>query len=338
MTRASVPELFAAHPNRQAAVPGYFAIVVSLPHNVRGCWCLLRDLCVLKRVLFRRWKVINLPTFNRIPGAIAVDLDGTLLNSRAQLSERNRMAIKGCVARGIPVVIATSRPIRTLRRLVGDDLTNFCSLVVMNGTAALAAPPLSGAFREVLPKGVARGIVDLLAGMGPEVRVTVEIEGWEFGANWAADAETLWQFNAATPDMVMSVDEALTRNPSRIATSRGGSDVSDLAAEVSRRYGDIVSVVPANGMTFLNILSIRASKSGALQHLLLSREIAMDDVLAFGDDIPDIDLLASCGTAVSMANAVPEVLSLCRYSTTSNDDDGVAVVLERVLAISGQKQ
>ncbi len=58
----------------------------------------------------------------------------------------------------------------------------------------------------------------------------------------------------------------------------------------------------------------------------------MDDVLAFGDDIPDIDLLTSCGTAVAMANAVPEVLSLCRYSTASNDNDGVAVVLERVLS------
>lgn len=281
--------------------------------------------------------MINLPTFDRIPGAIAVDLDGTLLNSRTQLSERNRMAVRGCVARGIPVIIATSRPIRTLRRLVGDDLANICSLVVMNGAVALAAPPLSGAFREVLGSEVARDVVTLLVSIEPEVRVTVEIEGREFGANWAADAETIWRFNAATPDMVMSVDEALARNPAKIAASRGGSDVSDLAAEVSRRYGDIVSVVPANGMTFLNILSVRASKSGALQHLLLSREIAMDDVLAFGDDIPDVDLLASCGTAVAMANAVPEVLSLCRYSTTSNDDDGVAVVLERVLEISGQE-
>ena len=281
---------------------------------------------------------MNIPTFDRIPGAIAVDLDGTLLTNRAQLSERNCMAVRGCVARGIPVVIATSRPIRTLRRLVGNDLTNICSLVVMNGAVALTTPPLSGEFREVLPTGVARGIVDLLVGMGPEVRVTVEIEGWEFGANWAADADTLWRFNAATPDMVMSVDEALSRNPAKIAASRGGSNVSALAAEVSRRYDDIVSVVPANGMTFLNILSIRASMSGALRHLLLSREIAMADVLAFGDDIPDVDLLASCGTAVAMANAVPEVLSLCRYSTTSNYDDGVAVVLERVLAISGQEQ
>jgi Cof subfamily protein (haloacid dehalogenase superfamily) len=281
--------------------------------------------------------VINIPTFDRIPGAIAVDLDGTLLNSRTQLSVRNRVAIRGCVARGIPVIIVTSRPIRTLRRLVGHDLANICSLVVMNGAVALAAHPLSGEFREVLPARAARGIVDLLVSIEPEVRVTVEIEGWEFGANWTADAEMLWRFNAATPDMVMPVDEALTRNTAKIAASRGGGDVSDLAVEVSRQYSDVVSVVPANGMTFLNILSIRASKSAALRHLLLSREIAMDDVLAFGDDIPDVDLLASCGTAVAMANAVPEVLSLCRYSTTGNDNDGVAVVLERVLEISGQR-
>jgi hydroxymethylpyrimidine pyrophosphatase-like HAD family hydrolase len=201
----------------------------------------------------------------------------------------------------------------------------------MNGAVDLAASPLSGAFREMLPVGVARSIVTLLVSIEPEVHLSVELEGYEWGRNWYSDPEELWRTNVATPDIVMTVEAALARNPSRIAVSHGGSDVSDLAAEVSRRYGDIVSVVPANGMTFLNILSIRASKFAALRHLLLSREIAMDDVLAFGDDIPDIDLLASCGTAVAMANAVPEVLSLCRYSTTGNDGDGVAVVLERVL-------
>jgi len=128
-------------------------------------------------------KGLRLPAFNRIPGAVAIDLDGTLLNSQTQLSKRNRAAVEACIARGIPVVIATSRPARTTRRALGDGLSDKCSLVIMNGALALGVPPRSGNFRESLPPEIARETVDLLMGIEPGVRLTIELEGWEFGSN-----------------------------------------------------------------------------------------------------------------------------------------------------------
>jgi len=281
---------------------------------------------------------MELPTFETIPRAVAVDLDGTLLNSQARLSERSRAAVLACVGQGIPVVVATSRPARTLLRAIGDDLARTCSLVIMNGASGQAAPPLSGAFRETIATEVARGVVEVLTELEPKVRLTLELEGWEFGANWAADAETLWERNAATPDMVVSVEEALARGPAKIVASRGGADVSDLAAGLSRKYGEAVSVLSSDGMAFLYVLSGRTSKSAALRRLLRSRGIPLADVLAFGDDIPDIDMLTSCGTAVAVANAVPEVQAVCEYATAGNDDDGVAVVLERMLEATAEGQ
>ncbi len=53
---------------------------------------------------------------------------------------------------------------------------------------------------------------------------------------------------------------------------------------------------------------------------------------AFGDDIPDVELLAACGLSVAVANAAPEVRAAAKYHTASNDEDGVAVALERMLA------
>ena len=88
-------------------------------------------------------------------------------------------------------------------------------------------------------------------------------------------------------------------------------------------------------MTFLSIVSARTSKSGALGKLLQSCDIPLKDVLAFGDDIPDLDLLEACGIPVVMANCVPEVRAVADYITASNDDDGVAIVLEKMLAVTG---
>ena len=274
---------------------------------------------------------LRLPVFHKVPGAVAIDLDGTLLNSETQLSERSCTAIKACLAREIPVVIATSRPTRTIRRAIGDSLLDKCSLIIMNGAMGSGAPPLSGELQEPFPPGIARGIVSLLRSLEPGVNLTIELEGWEFGSNRKLDPEQLWRINAATPDMVMTIDEALTREPAKIWASRLGNDVSDLAAAVSQQFGDVASVIPVSDMSFMNIVSIRASKSEALRILLLSRDIPLNDVLAFGDDVPDIDLLVACGISVAMANSVPEVRAVTRYTTTSNDEDGVAIVLEKML-------
>ena len=202
----------------------------------------------------------------------------------------------------------------------------------MNGALALGVPPLSGEFREPFPPGIARGIVDLLTGIEPEVRLTIELDGWEFGRDWNSSPEELWRRNAATEDMVMTLEEALARDPVKIAASRMGKDVSDLAHVVLQRFGDMVSVLPANNMTFLNIVSNRTSKSVALRKLLLSKGIPLENVLAFGDDVPDLDLLETCGIPVAMANCVPEVRAVASHITASNDDDGVAIVLEKMLA------
>ena len=65
---------------------------------------------------------MNLPKFEKLPGAIAIDLDGTLLNSHTQLSERNHTALQNCIERGIAVIIATSRPVRIFNRIFPPDL------------------------------------------------------------------------------------------------------------------------------------------------------------------------------------------------------------------------
>jgi len=60
-------------------------------------------------------------------------------------------------------------------------------------------------------------------------------------------------------------------------------------------------------------------------------------VIAFGDDIPDVGMLKECGISVAVANALPEVKSVCTHYTASNDEDGVALVLEEMLtAIESQ--
>lgn len=274
---------------------------------------------------------MNLPIFDIAPKAIAIDLDGTLLNTKSQVSARNRLAIDSCVSSGLPVIIATARTERSVRRLIGEELANMCSLVMMNGTIARGRAPLSGIIREAMPPEAAADIVALILEMEPSVRITIELDGFEFGCNQHLDAAMLWQTNSATPDMVLSLEETVARTPAKISVSGSGRDLSLLAREITSRFSDSVTVVPSDNMTFLNIPSAKASKPAALRHLLSSQQITLDQVIAFGDDVPDIGMLKECGIPVAMGNAFPEVKAICKYQTAGNDEDGVALALEKML-------
>lgn len=275
---------------------------------------------------------MNLPIFDRPPGAIAIDLDGTLLNSQTRLSDRNHRALEDCIKRGIPVIIATSRPARIFNRIFPQDLAAGCSLAIMNGAIVKGSPPLSGYFKEVLPDDIARGIIDLAVTFDPGIRITLELDGYDFGANWTADSDTLWQRNSATPDMVFSIEEALLRQPCKIALGGIGTDILKLTGKLIHSFADTISVIPALwDNPLLNVTTLQASKPYALRKLLTPKDISLEEVLAFGDDIPDIEMLQECGLPVAMDNAFPEVKSICAYQTASNDEDGVAVVLEKML-------
>jgi len=275
---------------------------------------------------------MNLPKFEKMPKAIAIDLDGTLLNSRTELSPRNRHALQTCIKKGIPVIIATSRPLRIFDRIFPGDLAIGCSLVAMNGAIAKGAAPLSGFYKELLPREIPRGIIEIAEKSAPDAHITIEIDGYKFGINWTPEPGTLWSRNAATLDMVTTIEDALSQEPCKIAISR--IPIDEIMKQLVKKYGDSISIIPAI-ITYpmLNITAINASKPVALRRLLQPHHIALEDVLAFGDDYPDLDMLQACGIPVAMDNAFPEIKTVCRYGTATNDDNGVAIVLEEMLRL-----
>jgi hydroxymethylpyrimidine pyrophosphatase-like HAD family hydrolase len=88
----------------------------------------------------------------------------------------------------------------------------------------------------------------------------------------------------------------------------------------------------------LNITAHNASKPSALRKLLNPKGISLAEVVAFGDDIPDIEMLKECGISIAVANAFPEAKSVCSYNTASNDEDGVAMVLEEIVRVKNSRR
>ncbi|MFD2330766.1 HAD family hydrolase [Cohnella sp. GCM10020058] len=71
--------------------------------------------------------------------AIVLDLDGTLLNSGKQVSDRNRLAVRTCYEKGIKIIYATARPPRSVRQFLPEELISIGAFVYYNGAQAVCS-------------------------------------------------------------------------------------------------------------------------------------------------------------------------------------------------------
>ncbi len=276
---------------------------------------------------------MNLPDFSQqTPRAVALDLDETTLNSDAKLDERTRATLHAVHQLEIPMIIATSRPERVLPALIGDDILKITSLVQMNGTVATGRARLTGKLKHTLDNDDARHCWTITEKNAPWARMTLEIDGTQFAVNHADDINELWAFNKATPTMVVPFDDALKLGPTKISVNGMDQSLEELATTLETDLSSETVIIRAGRVHFLNIIPAQASKSGAVAELLKSADISLSEVLSFGDDFVDIDLIRDCGWSVAVENAIPEIKSLAKYQTSSNDEYGVAIVLERLIS------
>jgi len=275
---------------------------------------------------------LNLPDFSKqTPRAIALDLDETTLNSNAKLTDRTRAVLHTVHELAVPIIIATSRPKRVLPALIGDDILEISSVVQMNGTVAVGKAGLTGKFNRTLDLNDARRCWNFIKKYAPWTRRTLEVDGMQFAVSHDDDIEELWAFDHSASPMVISFEQAMKIGPAKISINGIKRDLEALGIRLEQRLSNKTVVLRAASKRFLNVIPSTASKSLAIANLLKSADIPLADVLSFGDDFVDIDLISECGWSVAVDNAIPEIKKIAKYHTASNDNNGVAIVLERLV-------
>ena len=225
-----------------------------------------------------------LPDFQVMPHAVVFDLDGTLLAPDTTLRPRNRIVIEALLARDVPVVVATARPVRTVRMLLSGPLLDQVALVQMNGVAIRERRGTHAALGQ-FPADVARQVAALAAEYLPQGRVIVEIEGDVFGCDMPLTPEVLWQTNWATPDMVLSVRDAADRGAVKVAINGIDQPVAAIVARLREELGEHLDVIAEGSGTFANVIPRGISKEAALVRLFEhpDRPEPWRGMLAFGE-------------------------------------------------------
>lgn len=269
---------------------------------------------------------------------ICIDIDGTLLNRNHQISNCTKRAIRAAMNRGYIVTLVTGR--RYLSTVdYARELDLDLPLICYNGGAILHSRSGQLLHAASIPRDFAHKIVRAWTGVSvpvfvyrysmapPDVYHQNDSDHPRVKTNLAAEGP-----NVATVENLL---QAVTWDPLRIMTY-GYKEATEQCyhqfQDLYRQEKSQVYFTADQDTRYLEVLPHEATKANGLRWLCEYYKLSPNQVVAFGDNYNDLDMLEWAGLGVAMGNAVPEAKAVADLVTADRDKDGVAQVLERLLA------
>lgn len=256
---------------------------------------------------------------------VAIDLDGTLLNSRHQLSARNRAALEAALQSGIEVVLATGKT-----RQAATDLINSLPLaspgVYMQGLITYNA---DGSVRNriVMAKQTAAGVIALAEAFG--FSALAYSDNRAFGLRVDAVTSKLTEYGEPQVETIADWSHFLERvDVNKLIIYGAEAQVAALRRAIDAQLKHAVHVTRANIAGMIEVLPANTSKGQAVKRLLAELDIDPANCLAVGDGENDIEMLQAVGIGIAMGNATPLLKEVADVIVPSNDEDGLALALE----------
>ncbi|SDM98871.1 HAD family hydrolase [Actinacidiphila guanduensis] len=261
---------------------------------------------------------------------VATDLDGTLLRSDRTVSQRSRDALAAVAAAGAAHLVVTGRSVPWTRHVLAD--LDYQGLAVCGQGAQLYDAGTGRLLTSVTldRKVAALALARIEAEVGP-----LALAASRDGLSGEVLVGEGYIYNPQLPVVLMEGREQLWAEPvNKIYLQHHALDDDALARAAAAAAGDLVGIVMA-GEGIVEVLPLGLTKATGLSLAARRLGVTAAETIAFGDMPNDMPMFAWAGHGVAMANAHPDLKAVADEVTLSNDEDGIAVVLEREFAFLG---
>ena len=274
---------------------------------------------------------------------VALDLDGTLLDSEKRLSEVNRDALARAAEKGVEIVPTTGRFFGMMPPAV-RDLPFVRYAITINGAQVYDRETDTAIVRDEIPLDMALGVMEVLDRYDVIYDCYRQNWGWmtaalqEKAADYATNEHYLRmvrEFRKPVPELKAQLRETAANGDVQkimlFAANRERSAAIDrlrgLSDEIAARFPEIKVTASTWNNLELNIRT--AHKGNALRRFAEHLGLTLENCMAFGDGMNDFTMVEAAGLGIAMANAEPEVKRVAKDMVPSNDEDGVARGIEK---------
>lgn len=267
---------------------------------------------------------------------IALDIDGTLLDSRWTLPEANRAAIVEATRRGIEVALVTGRRYdfaMPIALQLGAPLT----MIVSNG-AVIRTQDGRTHLRHLLPRKTAARVLEITRAWRDSTAVIFDRPGenqviLEVFASDDPIRSAYYARNKEFLGQAVPLESCLTEDPLQVMLSGKVEAMRDAeaalrGAQATAGFKVAATVYESRDFAMIDVLHPRCSKGAALAEWAALRGLTREEVMAIGDNHNDLEMLSYAGVPVVMGNCVPELRNFGWHETASNDHNGVAAAIE----------
>ncbi|GAA0395706.1 hydrolase [Acrocarpospora corrugata] len=263
---------------------------------------------------------------SRLPRLIATDLDGTALRSDGTISPRTAAAFATVEEAGSTLVFVTGRPPRWMH-LVAGVLRHRGLAICANGALVYDLHTETIVESHLIDQPTLAETVRRLRFEIPELTFAVEYEGGF--AHESTFRLGRWDADGVGGKRVEPVT-LISQPCAKLLALHPSMGPDELYARVKALVGDLVTATHSSGRALMEMSAHGITKATALASLATRNQIKAEEVVAFGDMPNDLPMLTWAGTSYAVANAHPDVLAAVDHITTTNNDDGVAMILEEL--------
>ena len=267
---------------------------------------------------------------------IAIDIDGTLLDSKFTIPEANRRAIAAAVEAGIEVALVTGRRF-DFARPIAEQLGSPLTMIVNNGALVKTSDGVTRV-RHLLSADTARAVLGATRQYRDGTAVTFdrprdnqvmyERIDWNDPIRkgyYERNREYLGELNP--------LESCLTEDPIGVMYTGPVAEIHEthrILRELPEcaNFSLAVTEYPARNFAMVDVAHPRVSKGAALAEWTAYRNYSREETMAIGDNHNDREMLEFAGLPVVMANCVEELKNIGWRSTLSNDEGGVAAAID----------
>lgn len=268
--------------------------------------------------------------------AVVIDLDGTLLNDKHNLSDRNKKTVRKAIEQGIKIIVATGKTRASAESVIAALALDTPGVYVQG----LITYNSDGSIRNqsTLNKVAARRVIQYAESEGFTV---IAYSGNRLLTKSLNEkAKSIAKFGEPMPEAIGSLVNHIDSIPMNklIVLGDEQSKLRALRWQLNQQIGDQIAFTDGGVVTSLEVLPKGASKGNGVKNLLRQMNIFSENVMAIGDADNDIEMLKWAGFAVAVDNATEAIKAISDEIVSSNDRNGVSEALEKFVLKKEEKE
>lgn len=258
---------------------------------------------------------------------VAMDMDGTLLNSKLSITVDTLFAIKKAMEKGVKFTISTGRPVIGIKKYI-EILGIDTPVITYNGACVVDPITEEVLYTKNLENMDAKRILELGNQYG--TLMCVWSNNTLYANRFEGKLENYRKLSGAIPKLITDYEELVNQGITKILWYDEVSRINQFVDEIDMNTFDCATSVTSQPY-FLEFFNKDVNKGVALDYIGQKLGIKQEEIVAIGDGLNDLAMIEYAGLGVAMGNAHPKIKEVAKYITATNDEDGISDVIYELI-------